>query len=583
MFKLKLRRIGTLEVVLDCKPSSFRSPSRLFARMRLPILAGLLLLVSAALGEPSSSSGSIAHPNLQPLIARADALLSAGHFSDAAKAYTEAISLSPTDYLLFYKRATAYFSLSRHSSALDDFSKVLEFTSGEFDQAIMMMAKIYTKDGNFAEAKNTLDTYASKVPGSPAVDELTVDIKEAQTAAKKASNAKRAQLWTVCSEAATQALRVASHSTEIRRIRAECSLAGGDPQGAVVDLRLVPRLSHLSRPTTHSLMHIFRLAYFLLPPSQSTSSHTSHLAPLKQCLHLDPDSPSCKPAHRLVKTLDKGFGKLDKQIQDNDWIGVVKHVAGPSKEFPGDGFASTFEDALQTHGSPELFASSSTVPIPDVRLSSPRRAHILRSMCRAYTKLNLPKKGEAWCDALLAMSEDALRAASEMMSEGNAEVDGWIGKGEALLIREEWDDAVRAFERAAEGSGRSDRDVLSRLQKAQRLLKQSKQKDYYKVLGVARDADAKTIKKAYRKAAMTAHPDKGGSEAKMATVNEAYEVLSKPELRQRFDNGDDPNDPNSQGGNPFGGFQGGFGGEHPFSQFFQAGGRGGGFSFKYGH
>ena len=38
--------------------------------------------------------------------------------------------------------------------------------------------------------------------------------------------------------------------------------------------------------------------------------------------------------------------------------------------------------------------------------------------------------------------------------------------------------------------------VLGRLQKAQRLLKQSKQKDYYKVLGVARDADPKTIKKA---------------------------------------------------------------------------------------
>ena len=38
--------------------------------------------------------------------------------------------------------------------------------------------------------------------------------------------------------------------------------------------------------------------------------------------------------------------------------------------------------------------------------------------------------------------------------------------------------------------------VLLKLQKAQKLLKQSRQKDYYKVLGVARDADAKTIKKA---------------------------------------------------------------------------------------
>lgn len=207
--------------------------------MWLPSLAGLLLLVSpVVLADPSSSSG-IAHPGLQPLIARGDALLSAGQYSDAARTYTDAISLSPGDYILFYKRATAYFSLSRHASALDDFSKVLELTSGEFDKAIMMMAKIHTKDGDWARAKSTLDTYAAKVPGDSSVDELMLDIKDAQTSAKKAKDARRAQLWTVCSEAATQALRVASHSQEIRQTRAECSLAGGDPQGAVVDLRQV--------------------------------------------------------------------------------------------------------------------------------------------------------------------------------------------------------------------------------------------------------------------------------------------------------------------------------------------------------
>lgn len=85
-----------------------------------------------------------------------------------------------------------------------------------------------------------------------------------------------------------------------------------------------------------------------------------------------------------------------------------------------------------------------------------------------------------------------------------------------------------------------------------------------------------------RKAAVKAHPDKGGSEAKMAAVNEAYEVLLNPELRQRFDNGDDPNDPmTQQGGHPFQG--GGFPGGHPFAQFFQqGGGQGDGFKFTYG-
>ena len=61
-------------------------------------------------------------------------------------------------------------------------------------------------------------------------------------------------------------------------------------------------------------------------------------------------------------------------------------------------------------------------------------------------------------------------------------------------------------------------------------------------------------------------------------------IVTSVELRQRFDNGDDPNDPSSQGGNPFAGFQsGGFGGEHPFAQFFQTGGGGGGFSFRFGN
>ncbi|KAJ8589103.1 chaperone J-domain-containing protein [Rhizopogon salebrosus TDB-379] len=170
------------------------------------------------------------------------------------------------------------------------------------------------------------------------------------------------------------------------------------------------------------------------------------------------------------------------------------------------------------------------------------------------------------------MSEDTLRVLSDTGGDINAEVDPWVVKGEAMLLRGEWEEAVRVFEKAFESSGRSDRDVLARLQKAQRLLKQSRPKDYYKALGVTRDADAKTIKTAFRKAAMTAHPGKGGSEAKMAQVNEAYELLSNPELRQRFDNGDNPNDPGFQGGAPFTGYGspfGGGGGDHPFAQFFQ--------------
>ena len=127
------------------------------------------------------------------------------------------------------------------------------------------------------------------------------------------------------------------------------------------------------------------------------------------------------------------------------------------------------------------------------------------------------------------------------------------------------------------------------MQKAQLELKRSKTKDYYKVLGVERDADERQIKSAYRKLSKTHHPDKAvklgitkeDAEKKMASINEAYEVLSTPELRQRFDNGDDPNsnEPQHQhGGNPFGGFGGG---GNPF-MFQQGGGGGPQFNFKFG-
>lgn len=64
-------------------------------------------------------------------------------------------------------------------------------------------------------------------------------------------------------------------------------------------------------------------------------------------------------------------------------------------------------------------------------------------------------------------------------------------------------------------------------------------KDYYKVLGIKRDASADEIKKAYRKLARTYHPDvnQGDStaEAKFKELNEAHEVLSDADKRQKYD------------------------------------------------
>jgi molecular chaperone DnaJ len=64
-------------------------------------------------------------------------------------------------------------------------------------------------------------------------------------------------------------------------------------------------------------------------------------------------------------------------------------------------------------------------------------------------------------------------------------------------------------------------------------------RDYYNILGISRDVDEATIKRAYRHLAMQYHPDKNPGDAnavhKMKEINEAYAVLSDPEKRRRYD------------------------------------------------
>lgn len=59
--------------------------------------------------------------------------------------------------------------------------------------------------------------------------------------------------------------------------------------------------------------------------------------------------------------------------------------------------------------------------------------------------------------------------------------------------------------------------------------------EYYEILGVDKGADAKTIKKAYRKLAMKHHPDKGGDPETFKKMSVAYETLADPEKRELYD------------------------------------------------
>lgn len=170
------------------------------------------------------------------------------------------------------------------------------------------------------------------------------------------------------------------------------------------------------------------------------------MSTLKQCLHYDPDSKQCLPAHRLVKAFDKSFKKLDKALAEEKWKDIIDLLIGSD---PSSGFAAKFEEALASHTTADALLLPANIPIAPPKRTSPRRETILRSLCKAYVNLKQAEKGLRWCEELLAM-------------QGREnDPDGLVGRGEAALKKEEWEEAVRTFEKAFEASGRTNREVSS--------------------------------------------------------------------------------------------------------------------------
>ena len=106
----------------------------------------------------------------------------------------------------------------------------------------------------------------------------------------------------------------------------------------------------------------------------------------------------------------------------------------------------------------------------------------------------------------------------------------------------------------------------------------SETKDYYEVLGVDRDADQRTIKRAFLKKARTVHPDVSDdpdAEEKFKELNEAYSVLSDEQKRANYDRFGTADGMGSNGYVDFSDIFGGMGVDDIFSSFFGGGGRGG--------
>lgn len=186
-------------------------------------------------------------------------------------------------------------------------------------------------------------------------------------------------------------------------------------------------------------------------------------------------------------------------------------------------------------------------------------------------------------------SEAAVKLCRECLNTAAPEdvVDYTLSLAEALQHQEQFEDAIKVLEDCARK--RKDSRLQEAIKAAQKSRHEAENPDYYKLLGVPRDASEKQIKLAYRKFAQKYHPDKmknasseekRRAEVKMGLINRANDVLTDPEKRAQYDRGFDPENPHANQFN----HRGGGGGGGPGGHFFNFGGGpggGGGVPFEF--
>ncbi|XP_071991538.1 dnaJ homolog subfamily C member 3 [Engystomops pustulosus] len=455
-------------------------------------------------------------------------LLAAGQLADALSHFHSAIDGDPDNYLAYYRRATAYLAMGKSKAAIPDLSRVIELKP-DFTSARLQRGQLLLKQGKLDEAEEDFKRVLNSNPSDQEEKEATSQLiksDEIQRMRSQGMEAYNIKDYTTAESLLNVVLETCVWDAEIREVRAECYINQGEPGKAISDLKAA---SKLRSDNTAAFYKVSRIYYQL-------GDHEMSLSEIRECLKLDPDHKDCFSHYKQVK-------KLNKQIQT-------------AEEFIQEG---RYEDAIDKYGS--VLKTEPNVPA--------YAALVQERLCHCYSKNQKPT--------------EAIQECSEFLQREPNNVNVLKDRAEAYIQEEMYEEAIRDYE-TAQQSSENDKQIREGLEKAQRLLKQSQKRDYYKILGVKRNAKKQEIIKAYRKLAQQWHPDnfqdaeeKKRAEKKFIDIASAKEVLTDPEKRSRFDAGEDPLDPESQQGGGGSHFHRGWNQWQGFDSF----GSTGPFNFKF--
>ncbi|PVU99079.1 hypothetical protein BB559_001032 [Furculomyces boomerangus] len=495
-----------------------------------------------------------------PTYELADDLLSKGKYSMAIKMYSEIIQAHKNDYLGYYKRATAYLALSKYSNAIKDYETVNKLNPA-FENSYEQRASLLLKQGDVAGSKSCLDQLSKINNSNIAAKDLSKKIVLASALYKKLNSKEQDQVLSVLDKL----INITPRDYNLIKKRSDIKLKSGRISEAVADLRF-----YLGSVENTVELNILQHDYAKLSSLQAIFLYdtASAMKSIKSCLKSDPDNVLCSKHHRELKKIVNNLKELEKNHEKRMFNTCFKSI---TMEKFGD-----LENVIQQLVNENL----SKHKITNLHKSMNKALGRIYSIgCTSSVHLKKFDKGLEYCsNAILFDPNDVtmlLNKATIIIEMNKQEMEE---SGTASQLNE-IPSILESIKKLLENNQSEDnRELVSKfnsLQNEHRKLKTlSERKDYYKILGVTKNASQKEIKKAYRKLAHKHHPDRASGKEKeaaekaMAEINLAYEILGDPKKKEEFDNGFDPNDPN-QGNNGFhqgGGGFGGFGGNPFFMQ-----------------
>jgi len=444
------------------------------------------------------------------LRSQADDALMKREYKRAISLLTEAISVEPMNDKNYYKRSRAYDKSGKYKEELRDLNKVLDMAPENLS-ALSFRGKTHMSLGMCKEASEDLAHVLILKPTHGDAKKLLPKAKECADQISQAETFLAQGRYDLADRMVGEIMDVTGKVSFLNMIRAKARFALGNYFEAIADCGDILKKDS---DNIEALLLRGKSYYFV-------ADHIMATRHFKEALASDPDHKEAKDWFKRVQK----FNKLTKAGE-----------AGLKK------------------GTEESLANGLEALTEALKLDPKHKEHnkVLHHMvCSIHAARGHTKPAQDACEAAFRMDQawlDPLITIAEHLTNQAEETP-------------QFEEALRAWQRAFE----LDRDngrVRQGMEKAEVGLKQSKQKNYYKILGVKRNADKKTIKKSYRALAMEFHPDKHTDkeddekalmESKFELIAEAYEVLSSPELRGKYDRGEDvfENQGNNNRGSPF--------------------------------